>query len=261
VALEPGTEGDEQSGSPATRIRSVARAIRLVRLVAETPDGIHAEAARKYLDVSLPTAYHLLNTLADEGMLDKRDRRYHLGPTAGLIADAYERVESTPPYLLNPLVKLSREVGETVTLCLWRNGGVSEIAVYEGSKPLQVGGRASVNQQDLHARASGKLLLAALSDRELERYLEVHPLNARTAKTITDVDEFRRELELTRERGWAMEYEECDDGVACIAASVTANEIAGVAAYTIGAPAWRFTENHDTYLAALFAAAAEVSGR
>lgn len=254
-----GSPGADTARAGPTRIQSVARAIRLIRLVAEASDGVYAQDAQAHLDVSLPTAYHLLNTLADERLLDKRDRRYYLGPLAGLIADAYVHQQSTPPYLLAPLLRLSRELGETVTLCLWRRSDVYEVAVYEGSKPLQVGGRSEEVQQDLHARASGKLLLAALSERELNRYLKVHPLNARTPNTITDVDALREELELTRKRGWAMEYEECDVGVACLAAPVTAEQVGGAAAYTLGAPAWRLTENFDNYLAVLRRVAGEVS--
>lgn len=251
--------GTDGTRAAPTRIQSVARAIRLIRLVAEASDGVYAQDAQAHLGVSLPTAYHLLNTLADERLLDKRDRRYFLGPLAGLIADAYVHQQSTPPYLLAPLLGLSRELGETVTLCLWRRSDVYEVAVYEGSKPLQVGGRSEEVQEDLHARASGKLLLAALSERDLDRYLKVHPLRARTPNTITDVAALREELDLTRQRGWAMEYEECDVGVACLAAPVTAKQVGGAAAYTIGAPAWRLTENFDSYLSALRRVANEVS--
>jgi IclR family transcriptional regulator, acetate operon repressor len=254
-------EEEAERRPEATRIQSVARAVRLIRLAAESPDGIQAQTAQRLLEVSLPTAYHLLNTLTDEGMLDKRDRRYFLGPLSGLIADAYVHQESIPPYLLEPLLRLSRELGETVTLCLWRNGGMSEVAVYEGAKPLQVGGRNEENQQDLHARASGKLMLAALSDRDLQRYVDVHPLTARTPNTITDLEALCTELTVIRSQGWAMEYEECDIGVACLAASVAAPELIRTAAYTLGAPAWRLTENRDHYLASLLAVSAEVSER
>jgi DNA-binding IclR family transcriptional regulator len=259
VNAENEAAGNNSDSTAGTRIRSVARAVKLIRLAAETPDGLHADLARRHLGVSLATAYHLLNTLADEGMLAKRDRRYHLGPTAGLLADAYSRQQTTPPHLLEPLAQLARKLGETASLCLWRNGAVVEVAVFEGSKPLQVGGRTGGLQEDLHARASGKLLLAELSERDLERYIAVHPLVPRTPQTITSIDRLRQELALTRERGWAMEYEECDVGVACIAASVTADEIAGAAAYSIGAPAWRLTENKDEYLMALFQAAEAAS--
>jgi DNA-binding IclR family transcriptional regulator len=256
-------DGDESSEdvqkTNGTRIRSVARAAKLIKLVSETPYGIYAENARSHIGVSVATAYHILNTLADEGILHKRDRRFFLGPTASLIADAYSRQESTPPHVLEPLANLARLLGETSALCVWRNGAVVEIAVFEGGKPLQVGGRLGGVQSDLHARASGKLLLASLTDRELERYVAVHPLIARTPKTVTDLASLRRELAVTRERGWATEYEECDIGVACIAVSLTADEIAGSAAYSIGAPAWRLTQNEDEYRAALLKAAKEAS--
>ena len=249
------------SPSVATRIRSVARAAKLIRFAAENPSGIYAEDARKHLGVSVATAYHILNTLADEGMLSKRDRRFFLGPTAGLIADAYSRPESMPPYLIEPLAHLARTLGETTSLCIWRNGAVVEVAVFEGSKPLRVGGRIGGLQSDLHSRASGKLLLAELSDKELQSYVAVHPLTARTPKTITDFELLRHELALIRERGWAAEYEECDLGVACLAVSVTGDAVAGTAAYTIGAPAWRLTPNEHEYRSALLDAAKAVTGK
>jgi IclR family transcriptional regulator, acetate operon repressor len=255
VSDENNEETGDAAPSTATRIRSVARAARLIRFAAENPSGIYAEDARKHLCVSIATAYHILNTLADEGMLSKRDRRFFLGPTAGLIADGYSRQESTPPYLLEPLAQLARTLGETTNLAIWRNGAVVEVAVFEGGKPLQVGGRSGGLQLDLHARASGKLLLAGLSHKELQNYVAVHPLTARTPKTITDFEVLCRELTLIRERGWAAEYEECDVGVACLAVSVTSDSVAGVAAYTIGAPAWRLIQNEDEYRLALVKAA------
>ena len=257
-------ENEQTAGAApinATRIRSVARAAKLIRLAAENPAGLYAEDARRHLRVSVGTAYHILNTLADEGMLSKRDRRFFLGPTAGLIADAYSRQESTPPHLLEPLAQLARTLGETARLSVWRNGSVIETAAFEGDKPLQMGGRIRGVQSDLHASASGKLLLAELSDRELERYVAVHPLTARTPNTITDFEILRRELALIRERGWAAEYEECDIGVACLSVSVTGDAISGVAAYTIGAPVWRLTQNEDEYRTALLGAAKAASAR
>lgn len=259
--MEDDGQGADVAPSVATRIRSVARAAKLIRFAAENPSGVCAEDARERLGVSLATAYHILNTLADEGMLSKRDRRFFLGPTAGVIADAYSRSKSTPPYLLEPLAQLARTLGETTNLCIWRSGAIVEVAVFEGGKPLQVGGRNGVLQTDLHARASGKLLLAELSDKELKNYVAVHPLIARTPKTITDLERLRQELALIRERRWAAEYDECDVGVACLAVSVSGDAIAGVAAYTIGAPTWRLIQNEDEYRLALFKAAAAATAR
>ena len=156
---------------------------------------------------------------------------------------------------------MARTLGETTNLCIWRNGAIVEVAVFEGGKPLQVGGRNGVLQTDLHARASGKLLLAELSDKELKNYVAVHPLIARTPKTITDLERLRQELALIRERRWAAEYDECDVGVACLAVSVSGDAIAGVAAYTIGAPTWRLIQNEDEYRLALFKAAAAATAR
>lgn len=247
------------SGRQPTRIQSVSRAIRLVRLASRSTSGITADDAADHLGVSLATAYHLLNTLVSEGMLAKHDRLYHLGPEVGMIADAYLRYYSAPPYLLAPLSRLARTIGETASLCVWRHGDVIEVAAFEGTNPLKVGLKQIGPQPYPHARASGKLLLAALTDRALADFVLAHPLERLTPNTIVDIHQLREELRLTRERGWAIEIEECDEGVACLAVSVVADATAGVAAYTVGAPAHRLAENQATYLGALRAAAEEAA--
>jgi DNA-binding IclR family transcriptional regulator len=54
---------------PPTRIRSVRRAAALLEHIAGTPAGCTATAAAEALDIPVPTAYHLLNTLVDAGLL------------------------------------------------------------------------------------------------------------------------------------------------------------------------------------------------
>ena len=66
----------------------------LLRAVATSADGLQAKEVARQFGLSLPTAYHLLNTLDSEGMLFKDERRrYLIGPKASVIADAFNRSE------------------------------------------------------------------------------------------------------------------------------------------------------------------------
>ncbi len=87
---------------PATRIRSVSRAATALELIAQNGGGISATEIATKLEMPLPTAYHLLNTLTDVGLLDKPDdRRYQLGPKVGLLAEAFAAQLSAPEHLLS----------------------------------------------------------------------------------------------------------------------------------------------------------------
>src|SRR5690606_8701223 len=107
--------------SRRTRVRSVARGSRLLLLIARRAGGITASEAAKTLGVALPTAYHLLMTLVDEGLVARTaERRYVLGPRVAVLADGFLRDGDTPAYLTGPLRALAAETGETAYLTAWR---------------------------------------------------------------------------------------------------------------------------------------------
>src|SRR5215212_2186979 len=104
---------------PPTRIRSVGKAVAILVWLAGQPDARSAKQIAMALKLPIATAYHLLDTLAQDGMLFKDEhRRYHLGPSIGLLVDAFQRQNSPPEYLLAPLRRLAEEVGETTYLSM-----------------------------------------------------------------------------------------------------------------------------------------------
>lgn len=78
--------------SGGTRIQSVARSCQLLLWLAERPDGATAKEAAFATKLALSTAYHLLNTLVEEGLLVKdSERRYILGEATARLAHAYRQ--------------------------------------------------------------------------------------------------------------------------------------------------------------------------
>jgi len=76
------------------------------------------------------------------------------------------------------------------------------------------------NRVPLHSSGSGKVLLAYQPPRVLDLILESGELTRRTASTITDPAQLKAELRLVREKGYAVDHEEQEDGVRCLAAPV-----------------------------------------
>jgi DNA-binding IclR family transcriptional regulator len=213
------------------------------------------------LGLPIATAYHLLDTLVDEGMLSKDERRlYGLGPRVGALADAYHRQTAPPPRLLAALRAVADETGETTYLSSRRRDEVVLIQAIEGRHPVRVAGLHTGYGANLHARASGKVLMAFGTPDLFERYVARQPLHAMTPNTITDADTLRAELDRIRERGYGLDEEEFALGVTCVAAPIFDGDTA-IAALTVAAPTGRFAEAADTLVAAVRRAATAAEGR
>ena len=239
-----------------TRIRSVGKAVSILVWLAGQPEPRSAKQIATALGLPIATAYHLLDTLAQDGMLFKDEHRlYHLGPSVGLMVDAFQRQNSPPEYLLAPLRRLAEEVGETTYLSLADGLDVVVVASVEGSHAVRVRGLHVGFRGSLHARGSGKLILAYAGEERIEvsrrRTRPAHPAHDRRPRCL------RRELEAIRERGYAYDDEEFSEGV-----RVSPRRCCGrvpIAAYTISTPTERFHARRDELTAAVVAVAAGAS--
>jgi DNA-binding IclR family transcriptional regulator len=217
----------------------VRRAAVVLEVVARSNGGVRATQVAAELQVPLPTAYHLLNTLTQEGLLTKMDdRRYQLGPKVGLLAEAFAAQISAPEHLVIRLRELSDRTGETAYLSAWRRGDAVLLSIIEGRRAVRVSGLHLGYSGLAHARASGKVLLAYGRPGTIEAYLRSHAMETPTERTVTDAGALQAEAARTRAAGYAVDEEEFAEGVSCVAAPVAD----GSMAIGISAPAERFRE-------------------
>jgi len=241
-----------------TRIRSVSRAAAVLEEVARRGGGgMRAGEIAAMLNVPLPTAYHLVNTLADERLLTKtEDRRYQLGPKVGLLAEAFAAQLVAPELLLSRLRTLSERTGETAYLSAWRSGDAILLSIIDGHKAVRVAGLHEGYSGLAHARASGKVLLAYGRPGTLEAYLRRHSMETRTKRTVTDAKALEEEIARTRAAGYAVDEEEFAEGVACVAAPVAD----GTMAMGISAPVERFRAHRAELIGAVLEVASATVG-
>lgn len=208
------------------------------------------------MELPLPTAYHLLNTLTAEGLLTKlKDRRYRLGPKIGLLAEAFAAQMAAPERLLQCVRALAERTGETAYLSDWRDGEVMVLSFVEGRRAVRVSGVHIGSGGQAHARASGKAMLAALPPAELDEYLGGRRLHACTDRTITSKQVLRDELERIRLQGHAIDDEEFVEGVGCVGAPVADGRIA----LAVSAPIGEFRKHRSELVAAVTAIAADAA--
>lgn len=232
------------------RIQSAVRTVAILLAVADSPNGLRAKEIMDKLGLSRQVTYHLIHTMHGTGIIRKNDsNKYVLGLAAVSIAEGFHRQLVPPEHLARRVRSIVAATGETAYASGWVDGEIVALATARGESPV---GAAQVPQGYsgyAHARAAGKLLLAMVDSGVRESYLATHPLEARTAKTITDPDDLMRELERIRSKGYALDNEEFYEGLQCL--SVPVEGLGDRFVLGISVPKQRFKANFERYLTVL----------
>lgn len=251
-AITSGVGKDESTSEVGEkmRVQSVARAVKILLTVAQSPNGIKAVDIGRSAGLPRQATYHLIHTLLATGMLTQTGQaRYVLGLRAGALGEAFRR-QLAPQQHLAPLIRqVALDTGETSYASGWRDGEVVNLTSWRGSNPVQATEVPEGSFDFGHARASGKVLLAFASEDIKRHYLATHPLTRSTPNTISNEARFLEELERIRNQGYAIDNEEFCIGLTCL--SVPLDRGASPFALTIAAPTERFATNFDRYLEAL----------
>jgi DNA-binding IclR family transcriptional regulator len=228
-------------GSPVKILDKTLRVLALFN--AETPEWGVTELA---LQAGMPksTVYRVLRVLLQHEFLaqDPVTRRFRLGLGAlELGRRAYEGHELRG-VALPILQRIAALSGETVLLEVLNQEHDRVVCVERAQRQsglrliLEVGSTVP-----LHAGASSKVLLAYLPDEEIDAVI-ARGLPPLTAHTITDGDELRASLAEIRRHGYAVSFEETDDGAAGLAVPVWDRSGTVIAGLTIAGPVTRVNQ-------------------
>jgi len=151
------------------------------------------------------------------------------------------------------------ETGETAHVGVLRRGRTVSLTNVESPQtlrtPVTVGGVSPA-----HCTSLGKAILAFSPEAEIDEFIRTYGLKRYTRRTITRPAAFKRALKSVREKGYAVDDEEFEDGLKCIGAPVRDYTTKVVAAISITGPATRLTEDRMPALTScIVKAAAELS--
>lgn len=225
-----------------TGAQAIERALGVLRCFegSATDLGITDIAKRTGLNVS--TAHRVTKALTEGGMLvqDPRTERYQLGPTLVVLGRKAARglgYEAALP----TLQRLATDTGESVNLGIRTGSEVQVVLDVASDQPLRFA-QGSGTRVPLHVSAMGKCLLANAGDVDAQ-IAELGQLHQATDRTITDPEALGKELQLVRERGWALNDEERHRGVRAVAVPVTAPGGGVVAAIAVQGPTVRISDS------------------
>ena len=244
AAMEPGQE-------PAYPIASVNNALRLLLLFRSQP-RVRLSEASEHLGVAHSTAHRLMAMLAYHGFVRQEpdSRAYVAGPALVEIGLAAVRQLDIRQRARPVLEDLAASLGETAHLAVLEGSNVRYLDCAESARALRVASRTG-SALAAHCTASGKALLAELPDTEVSAMLGGQaPLTALTDRSITTRSRLLAELREVRARGYAVNLEESEEGVASVAVAVRGPQRLPMAALAVSAPMSRMSAQATDKIAA-----------
>ena len=231
------------SSSP---VQSIDRVLDIIEALSEVPGGLSLSELSPRVHLHASTVHRLLAALAARGYVRKSPENGKYRLTLRLF-EVGSRIANGSGILSvsRPLLESLREqAGETIHLVL-RDGNEIVYLYKEDAGGAEVRMGSSVGSRyPMYCTGVGKSILARLSDEEVARIWNATPVTRFTGHTITSLDALRSELIKVRTVGYAVDREEHEMGVCCIAAAVCDFENRPIAAVSISVPSFRF--NHQS---------------
>jgi IclR family acetate operon transcriptional repressor len=217
-----------------SEVKTLARGLMVLEKLAEAPDGLSITELAKTFEVDKGGMSRTLQTLSNYGFAEKDEltRKYSLGGQvvrlSRTLLNRMKLRETAKPYLQ----KLVDQTGECAHLAILANGEALYIDQEESSSALRVTTGVGT-LAPLHCTALGKVFLA-FTDYPIPEKLQGY-----TIRTITDSSILRPHIDLINNQGYAMDDEEFNPGVRCIAVPVFDHRDHCIAAIGISGPTSR----------------------
>ncbi|WP_211231841.1 IclR family transcriptional regulator [Amycolatopsis balhimycina] len=222
TASSAGAGTEDADGS---RLVGSDRVLAVLKELARYPDGVKLEELTRVIGSPKPTVHRALGALRRAGFADQDAHgRYVLGDE--FLRMAFAHHEARPEHVrIRPVLEaLAHRFGEAVHYAVLDGREVvyrAKVDPPTGAVRLTstVGGR-----NPAHATGVGKLLLAHHLDglEAVEAWIGATPLVRRTPRTLCTAEDLDRDLQATRDRGYAVDDQENEDGVNCVALAVYA---------------------------------------
>lgn len=200
-------------------VQSLYRAFAILEAMADARGALTLSKLREQTGLPLATIHRLVGTLVDLGYARREpSREYSLGPRLMRLTEG--TADRLGPLVEPYLRRVVEALGESVNLAALDGDEVVYVGQAQPSLNFlriftEVGRRAAA-----HTTAAGKAMLAAQADTEVLDLLQRTGMAKRTEYTITDPGAFLADLARVREQAYALDNEEQELGVRCVATAV-----------------------------------------
>ena len=200
-------------------VQSLDRALRILAIVADG-DGLSLSEVAERSGLAASTAYRMLTTLANHGMVEFADpeQLWSVGVEAYRIGSAFLRSRKLVDRSRSVMQGLMETTGETANLGVAEDDCVVFVSQVETHQAIRAFFRPGT-RSPFHASGIGKAILAHLGPARVEAIVGKTGLQAFTDKTLSHGG-LAADLEAIRARGWSVDDEERYPGMRCVAAAI-----------------------------------------
>jgi DNA-binding IclR family transcriptional regulator len=235
-----------QGLKPNNLVQTIERASSILDILGQSPQGISIRELSSKIKLPKGTIHRLLSSLSYFGYVrqDPKTRNYLLGfklvELGNLLLNQLDLRKEAEPFLKD----LAERTKETVHMVILDRNEVvyiDKVETDQHTSGLRMASRVGL-RNPAHSCAVGKVLLADLPEEALNNFIKEKGLPKRTENTITNFTHLKEHLNLVRVQGYAIDDEENEKGIRCVAAPIR-NEIGkAVAAVSISGPAFQVTK-------------------
>lgn len=243
-------------------VQSVDRALNILALFRQHSSLKLTEIADR-MGLAKSTVYGLVSTLEAHGYLeqDPETGEYQLGVKLLEMGGYFEKRLSLRREAHSVMKSLVEKYGETVQLSILDGREVVYIDLVEAPTSIRYAARIGM-RAPAHCTATGKVMLADLSESLLDKLYGDGLLPTTTPRSISSLVALKEHLKMVREQGYSLDDEESEVGVRGVAAGIRNRHGRVIAGISLGGPASRVTYEIVPELArAVIEAAATISER
>jgi IclR family transcriptional regulator, acetate operon repressor len=227
----------------ASGVQSLDRALNLLELLADAGGSLRLAELEAASGLPLPTIHRLIKSLEHNGYVRQEpSKRYALGPRLIRLGETAGRALGSFAGRQH-LAELAAGIGETANMAVLEGDAVVYVAHVPSEHSMrmftEVGRRVHA-----HCTGVGKAVLAQLRDDQVLALLRRTGMPAKTPRTHTDPHALLSELGEVREQGWAVDDNEQEIGVRCVAVPLTGAP--ALAAISVSGPSGRITMGRIT---------------
>ena len=246
---------DSLPSTPTVQV--IERMFNLLEVLASREEPVSLKEISEKTGLHPSTAHRILNDLTIGRFVDRPEAgSYRLGMRLLELGNLVKARLSVRDAALLPMRELHKLIQQPVNLSVRQGDEIVYVErAYSERSGMQVvraiGGRAP-----LHLTSVGKLFLSADDAPRIRAYATRTGLHGQTKNSITQLPALERELTRVRQMRYALDNEELELGVRCMACGIYDDQGKLVAGLSISAPAGRLD---DAWLGQLQATARQIS--
>ena len=226
---------------PEQLVQSIDRAFDILEVLVENSDGLGVTEISQKLNIHKSTVYRLLSTLQYRGYVKKDNNdKYKIGlklfEVGSKVIDNIDLRSEVNPYL-REIMRISEE---TVHLGILDDNQVVYIDKVESQNTIRMYSKIG-RRNHASSTSLGKVLLAYSDKEVVEQVINEEGLKKLTENTITEENEFYKHLSQIKQQGYAIDDEEQEYGIRCIAGPIFNHKGDIIAAFSISGPVMRMT--------------------